>query len=326
MFSFLPTFIPNLMQAAPFVIGFALLFAKPLRKHPGLFYAIWTPMVVAVTWTDPVVSVLQESTPVFVLAFDHGLDAFRETSPIIDGVFQFFTSSFTGVCLYLVVMFIGALKKTPIVKKLLSIRSELSVLGGIIIMGHVIRIIDFPFLFLNPAWSDIWGYPAADFMFIATVVVGPLLTLTFLIPWITSFRVVRNAMSHTTWKKTQKLAYPFMALMIAQGFFLALGHCLYGYPYTEMDTLMAIMSNPTQWLGTFAQQVATAWMYLTLGVAYLVLRIRKYQEDRARKHAAKAHAEARIPDTQTSGDSSVIAEAVERSEAHALPKNCTTLK
>ena len=290
MLPFFPPFIPNLLQIAPFILAFAILCANPLRKHPGWFYALWTVAVVAVTWADPVASIMQESTPVFVSNWSAIIDSLGTTMPALDAVVQLLTSSFTGVCFYLIVMFVGALDKTPVVKKLLSIRSELSVIGGIVVMGHVVRIIDFPFLFLNPMWSQIWGTPAVDFMFVAAVVVGVPLTLTFLVPWITSFRVVRNHMSHAAWKKTQVLAYPFMALMVMQGFLLAVGHALYGYPFDGTQVVMSIMSNPSGWLGSFAQQVATAWMYLVLGAGYLVLRLRKRSRDKLRKEESRMQA------------------------------------
>lgn len=287
MLPFFPSFIPNLIQVAPFVLAFALLCAKPLRRHPAPFYAFWTFAVVGVTWFDPVIALSQNQGPTFSKAYEAWLGSLATAMPALDAVITLITSSFTGVCLYLIVMFIGAMERTPLVKRLLSIRSELSVIGGIIIMGHVVRIIDFPFLFANPFWAGIWGEPAVQFMFIAAVVIGPLLTIVFIIPWVTSFKVVRKRMTHAAWKRTQLLAYPFMALMVAQGFFLALGHCLYGFPYDDTATMMAIMSDPTAWLGTFAQQVATAWMYLSIGVAYLVMRLRKRSRDKAKREQVK---------------------------------------
>ncbi|WP_180326665.1 hypothetical protein [Raoultibacter phocaeensis] len=291
MLPFVPSFIPNLMQAAPFVIAFSILCAKPLRKHAGWFYAFWTVAVVSVTWFDPVISLMGESAPALALMAETQVNALSANAPILHAIVQLITSSFTGVCFYFIVMFIGAFERTPMVKRLLSVRSQLSVIGGIVIMGHLVRIVDFPFLFANPMWAQIWGSPAVDYMFIAAVIIGPLLTLTFLVPWITSFKAVRTRMSPAAWKKTQLLAYPFMALMVAQGFFLALGHAVYGFPYDGTQFMMSFMSDPTGWLGTFAQQVATAWMYLALGIGYLVLRLRKCSRDKARRESVVASVE-----------------------------------
>lgn len=256
---FVPAFVPNLLQVAPFALAFCLLCAKPLRAHPGPFYAFWTLAVVAVTleW-------LPTALP-----------------PALDAFVQLVTSSYTGVFLYLVVMFVGALERTPLVKRLLSIRSELSVIAGIVIAAHVVRVAGFFTLSLTPMWERVWGQPAASLMFAAAVIVGVPLTATFLVPWVTSFKVVRRRMSQKAWKRTQLLAYPFIALMVAQGFLLAVGHALYGYPYDGLALSAA-------WLASFAQQVATAWMYLAIGAAYLVLRLRKRSRDRARREGVRA--------------------------------------
>lgn len=283
MLPFFPTFIPNLLQIAPFVLVFALVFAKALRSYAGVFYAFFTCAVVLVSWHEPILTFMQEASPAFVVRYGAVLDSAIANSPFISTLVTLTTSSFTGVSLYLIVMFIGAVDKTPWVKRLFSIRSELSILGGIIIVGHLVRTISFAVMTASPGAASVWGEPSSYFMFIAGVIIGPLLTITFLVPWITSFKAVRKRMTHTSWKKVQKLAYPFMALMVAQGLFLALGHCFYGYPFDSPSLAMSLMSGSTLWLETFAQQVATAWMYLFIGVAYLVLRVRKSLRTRARQ-------------------------------------------
>ena len=62
------------------------------------------------------------------------------TMPALYAISQLLTSSFTGVALYLVVMFVGALERTPIVKRLLSVRSEGLVYG----MGHAVYTVSDP--------------------------------------------------------------------------------------------------------------------------------------------------------------------------------------
>lgn len=265
MLPFVPAFVPNLLQALPFVLAFALLLAKPLRSHPGPFYVFWTAAVAAVTWFDPVFE-----------------------SAALNAAVQLVTSAYTGVCLYFVVMFVGALDRTPWVKRLLSIRSELSVIGGIVIAAHLVRVAGFFALSLTPMWERVWGQPAAAFMFAAAVVVGVPLTVAFVVPWVTSFKVVRKRLSPKAWKRSQLLAYPFVILMAAQGFLLAVGHVLYGYPYNGTALLSAFAVDPASWLANFAQQVATAWMYATLGAGYVVLRLRKRGRDKARREAAVA--------------------------------------
>ena len=290
MIPFVPAFVPNLLQVAPFAIAFALLCAKPLRCCPGPFYVFWTLSVVAVTWSGPVVSVLGSDAPAFATVWQAQLEALPSTAPLLDAVVQLVTSAYTGVCLCFIVMFAGALERTPWVKRLLSVRSELSVIAGIVIAAHLVRVAGFLALSLTPMWPRIWGQPAAGVMFAAAVVVGLPLTATFLVPWITSFKAVRKRLSAKTWKRTQLLAYPFVALMAAQGFLLAVGHLLHGYPYDGLAASAAFAVDPAGWLATFAGQVFTAWMYLVLGASYAVLRLRKRSRDKARREAAVSSA------------------------------------
>lgn len=254
--------IPSILQVLPFVAAFSVLCAKALRSNPLPFYLGWTAVAVLATWGG-----LASALPAF------------------DKVIQLLASSYVGVSFYLVVMFVGAFDRTPLVKRVLSVRSELSIIGGILVMGHLVRVFGFLAMSFTPQWGQIWGHPAAELMFAAAVLVGLPLTATFVVPWITSFPFVRARMSAKMWKRTQKLAYPFMFLMVAQGFLLALGHALYGYPF-DGSVMMVLMQNPVEWLATFAQQVATEWTYLALGAGYAVLRLRKRSRDKARRSCA----------------------------------------
>lgn len=94
-------------------------------------------------------------------------------------------------------------------------------------------------------------------MLIACGIVGPALLICFMVPWVTSFPFVRKNMSFKTWKKTQRLAYPFMALLVLQEFLLAVSHGVY----------MGVGSADS------VRYAATALTYLAIGVMYLVLKI-----------------------------------------------------
>ncbi len=256
---FLP-YIPYLLQVFPFVLAFVLAFATPLRKYPVPFYLLWTAAVVI-----------------------NVTGVFGDTVPALFAIANVLSSPFIGISLYVIVMFIGALKKKVVVKRLLSIRTEMSVIGGIIIFGHVLTVLELLMLSVMPIWDIIWG-PAATIMFAAIMPVGVALTLCFLIPWITSFRVVRKAMSYKTWKNIQKLAYPFMILMLLQGFLLALGHAIYGMPLEYM-TFFQALASPITYTEPFIRRMLTALMYLALLVAYIVLRARKRTRDKKRQEA-----------------------------------------
>lgn len=117
-------------------------------------------------------------------------------------------------------------------------------------------------------------------MFIAGVLIGPLLTIAFVIPWISSFKVVRRRMEPLTWRNVQKLACPFTIFMLAQGRFLALGRALYLYPFDGMRLFETLYQGGAAFRSDFAGYVASAWIYAALLVAYPVLRLR-------RRHKAK---------------------------------------
>ncbi len=237
MLPFIPDFVPNVLVALVFVLAFVVAFASAMRKCPIPFYVAWVAACMA-TFVDIVRWV-----------------------PWLYYVVQLFASCYTGVAFYLLVMFAGALpKKWWITKRLLSVRTEMSIIGGFIIFAHVIQAIVMVPLSFTPIWDKAWGGGAASIiMFVAATVVGLPLTVCFFAPWITSFRCVRGIMEHSTWKKVQKLAYPFMALLVAQGMLLAVGHAVYSGPGGD----------------GFWNYVIVAVTYAVIGIAYLALKLRQ---------------------------------------------------
>ena len=113
MVPFVPAVVPNILQALVLVIVFSLVLAPYMRKHAGAFY----------------LGFLAFSIASFLPAMD--------ANPAFKTVVDLFASCYTGVAFYLVVMFIGALpKRWQAVRRLLAARSELSVIGGIVICAH----------------------------------------------------------------------------------------------------------------------------------------------------------------------------------------------
>ncbi len=287
MFPFIPDFVPDILQITPLVLVFCYVFAPAIRKYPIPFYAFFTIAVAIVSWFNPIIGIMGESAPDIARAAESWYTTLSAFSPGMRAIFDVLTSSHTGVAFYLVVMFIGALEPTPTVKRLLAIRTEMSIIGGIIIFAHCVRVIELVFLAGDPAFQQVWGEKGALFMFLAYGVVGSVLTVIWFVLWITSFRVIRRTFRPGEWKKLQRLAYPFMALTVAQGILIALAHLLIGYPFQGEQFIMAIMLQPTAWLSTFAENVATAAFYLSIGIAYLVLRLNKNNADK-RKRARSA--------------------------------------
>lgn len=232
MLPFIPAFVPNILQALAVVCLFFLPLSRQVRNHPAVFYALFAACSAA-TFFEPL--------PGGALA---------------DTLVQLVASCYTGVAIYLAVMFAGALpKRWKATKRLLSIRSEMSIIGGIVIFAHCLRVLSLAPLSFSWYWGLIWGEGALP-MLLACGVVGPALLVCFMVPWVTSFPFVRRRMSYPAWKRTQKLAYPFMALLVLQGAFLAVGHGMYVGP-----------EGPG-----FAVYATTAVTYLAIGVAYLALK------------------------------------------------------
>ncbi len=233
MIPYVPQIVPNILQALVFVCAFSLALAPILRKHPVPFYVL------------------------FIAASVLSFSSFLVFVPTLYYADQLFASCYTGVAFYVLVMFAGALPKSwAVTKRLLSVRSEMSIAGGFIIAFHVLKVLPMVPLAFTSSYSKIWG-DALPWMFAASVVVGLPLLVCFLVPWITSFRFIRNRMEHKRWKRVQRLAYPFMALLVAQGMLLAIGHAVY----------VGVGD------ARFAGYVVTAVTYAVIGVAYLALKV-----------------------------------------------------
>ena len=112
--------------------------------------------------------------------------------------------------LFLIVMWTGALPNgSPLMRRLMPIRGELSILAGLLTLGHNAANgpTYFKYLFTDPARLPLPTLLAA---------VCSLLMLCIMLPlWVTSFRCVRKRMKAVTWKRLQRLAYGFYFLLFA---------------------------------------------------------------------------------------------------------------
>lgn len=237
-----PSVVPPIVSALIYVIFFILLFDNMLRRNPVPFYVL------------------------FAAAGALRLSGLEDAVPQVAPWIELMASCYIGVAFYLVVMFTGALpRKWSFTKQLLSVRSEISVLAGFIVLFHIFKVWDLVPLSFSMFWPFIWDN-AAPIMTLGFGVVGPFLVICFLIPWITSFKTVRNSMTHKKWKRTQKLAYPFMVLLVLQGILLAVGHAVYVGPQAA----------------EYAQYVATAVLYVIFGLTYAGLKVYQASVKRAK--------------------------------------------
>lgn len=109
-----------------------------------------------------------------------------------------------GLPLLLIIMFTGAFKpKSYLFKKLMPIRKELSILSGFPILTHALFRVSFTFpnsfkkLFLIPE-------PLANGRIYAELgyMIGIVMTIIYLVLWITSFSKVRRKLARGQWKDT----------------------------------------------------------------------------------------------------------------------------
>lgn len=168
-------------------------------------------------------------------------------------VIQNITKGTVTLALFTIVMYTGVLEKSKIKGKLMSVRGELSIIACIITLTHNILygFRYFKFLFIQPGEMKLN-------VFIATII--SLIMIIMMIPlMITSFKRVRKKMKFKTWKRIQKMAYPFYGLMYVHIMLLYMPHIQSKYSVIVIYTIV----------------------FLT----YAVLRIGKHFKDTKRKKA-----------------------------------------
>jgi DMSO/TMAO reductase YedYZ heme-binding membrane subunit len=140
-----------------------------------------------------------------------------------------------GFPLLIIIMYIGALDpKISWVKKLLSIRKEISILSGFPVITHsLIRITNtFPhslqFFTDNEGYMEntritsVLGAGISNF----SLVLGIVLVVLFIPLWVTSFDSIHKRMGNRKWKKLQKWAYGLYVLMFIHAMGIQVGGLL----------------------------------------------------------------------------------------------------
>lgn len=113
-----------------------------------------------------------------------------------------------STALFILVMYAGALNsKWKVTQNLQRIRGELSIIACFITLGH-------NFVYGRKYFPNLLFHPSEmkPHHFIATLIT--LAMLAMMLPlMITSFQGIRKKMKAQTWKKVQRLAYPFFTLI-----------------------------------------------------------------------------------------------------------------
>ena len=126
---------------------------------------------------------------------------------IKNNIMPLFTKSTFATSIFVVVMYTGALKNgSKLMKILMPIRAELSIIASILTLAHNISFGRYHFvtLFTNPKSMSLNMILAAIISILISIMI-PLM--------ITSFPMIRKKMKYKSWKMLQRSAYAFYGLI-----------------------------------------------------------------------------------------------------------------
>ncbi|MFI3316062.1 MAG: hypothetical protein SNF93_00610 [Rikenellaceae bacterium] len=131
-----------------------------------------------------------------------------------------------------IIMYMGALSaKNKYVGRLMSIRKELSIIVGFPVLAHAVKRVfgsfvgGWQFFFDNetymqsPRVSSALGSGITSFAF----VLGLVMTILFLVLWVTSFDSVHKKLGTKRWKSVQKWSYGLYAMLFIHAMCLQVG-------------------------------------------------------------------------------------------------------
>lgn len=181
---------PYILISLVLTLILALCCHGTIRKRPGVFYALAVAVVVA--------EVVYYVCGVYEVAPEW----------LTDYVVNLFKRGALSTAMFVVVMYAGALDaKRPMVRRLMGIRGPLSIIACLLTLGH--NIIygrkHFVALFTNPGEMKPQTLAAALISVVMIAIMIPLM--------LTSFQAVRGKMKARDWKRLQRLAYAFFALI-----------------------------------------------------------------------------------------------------------------
>lgn len=133
---------------------------------------------------------------------------YKAASPLLRTLLSLLTNGTLAGALFLVVMLAGALPRgSYLMRRWMALRGELSIMASILVLGHNIAYGKTYFVLLFGDIDKLLPNQTA-----AAIV--SLLMIALMLPlWITSFQAVRRRMAPKSWKRLQRLAYPFYLLM-----------------------------------------------------------------------------------------------------------------
>lgn len=232
------------------ILGIILLCSKSIKKHTYIYYIILS--------IPTLLAIVQYICQII----GNGIDLYKIT--IIGDIMRINIYMLPlGLPLLLIIMFTGALKpKSYLFKKLMPIRKELSILSGFPVLTHALFRVSFTFphsfkkLFLSPEQPLAEGRIYAEIGYM----IGILMTIIYIVLWITSFSSVRRKLARGQWKKIHKWAYVLYFLIFVHSILLNTGWILGG------RTPVASYDRTLEWITEIISMTLIFLLYITLKI------------------------------------------------------------
>lgn len=208
-----------------------LVFRDPIKKHPVVFYAL--AILADLVFLSRVLQVI---------------------SPVADrALYPYMQRCLFSYGLFVVIMFIGALPSRSALRRRLSpVRGELSIIAAILAMGHIAN---YAGTYAASLAQDLKSLPESTTFSLA---ISSILLILLSILTVTSFERIRRSMAPASWKRLQRLAYPFFILIAVH---------------------LALLLAPA--VSSFDQKAFfSVVVYTVITLAYVALRYSKAMADR----------------------------------------------
>ncbi len=173
-------------------VVFFKVFAKKLKEKPSIFYIV-TALLIIISLA-------------IMFTAKHGKGVVQPWYTTL--IYLLFGRGTFGTSMFIVIMFIGALPSTSKLRKIfMPIRSEMSIMAGFFVLVHNLVFGRKYFVMLFTAPGELSPVKLAATIVSFTAVVLLIILL------VTSFPKIRKKMLASSWKKLQRLAYPYYYLV-----------------------------------------------------------------------------------------------------------------
>lgn len=187
----------NFLISLCFAAAFVALFHNSLKKHPNMFYIAAA-----------------------IIAIVTGLCHFSDAPYWLQNcISNLFLKGVLSTAFFVIVMYSGAFKNgSKLIKALMPIRSELSIFASILALPHIIF---YGKIYLKYMFSEPEKLGALKTI---PTVLSLILLFIFVPLFITSFPRIRKKMNAKSWKRLQRTAYGFYALVYIHIMILAISY------------------------------------------------------------------------------------------------------